>query len=317
MYSKAHLLRRTIIAKLRRMRSLLVPLLVLLTASIMIAQEPTFRTGTQIVSVMTTVTDSQGRLVPGLEKEAFTILDNGEPQPITFFQNEVQPFTVVVMMDFSGSMTANLGRLRAAAEQFILRMLPEDQGQVGSFSGKIQFSGTFTNDRDDLIFALRDLQFGNPTRLWDAIDASIVTLEGIEGRRVVLGFTDGADTASSAGRNDVLDRARDQETMVYAIGLESEYFNGQRRVRTRPDRGLRDLARETGGGYFELEKADDLGPTFSRVVQELHSQYTLGFTPTNLDSREHDLEVRMTARGMSARARRTYIASPERLRSTD
>ena len=299
------------------MRTALIPMLVLVAGSLTVAQEPTFRTATQIVSVVTTVTDAQGRLVPRLEQGAFTIFDNGEPQPITFFQNDVQPFTVVVMMDYSASMTANLDRLQSAAEQFIIRMLPEDRGQVGSFSDKIQFSGTFTNDRDDLIFALRDLQFGNPTRLWDAIDASIVMLEGIEGRRVVLGFTDGDDTASRAGRGDVLDRARDQETMIYAIGLESEYFNGQRRVRTRPDRGLRNLARETGGGYFELEKTDDLGPTFSRVAQELHSQYTLGFTPTNLDGREHELEVRMNERDMNARARTSYIASPERLQSTE
>ncbi|MDA1184852.1 MAG: VWA domain-containing protein [Acidobacteria bacterium] len=299
------------------MRVPLILLLVLGAVSLTVAQEPTFRTGTQIVSVVTTVTDSQGRLVPGLEREAFTILDNGEPQPITFFQNDVQPFTVVIMMDYSASMTANLDRLQAAAEQFILRMLPEDRGQVGSFSDKIQFSGTFTNDRDDLIFGMRDLQFGNPTRLWDAIDASVEMLEGIEGRRVVLGFTDGDDTASRVGRGDVLDRARDQETMIYAIGLESEYFNGQRRVRTRPDRGLRNLAQETGGGYFELDRTDDLGPTFTRVAQELHSQYTLGFTPTNLDGREHELEVRMTERGMNARARRSYIASQERLRSAE
>ena len=300
------------------MRSALISLLVLLAASITLAQQPTFRTGTQIVSLVTTVTDSQGRLVPGLEREDFTILDDGDPQPITFFQNEVQPFTLVVMKDYSASMTANLDRLKAAAEQFILRMLPEDKGQVGSFSDKIQFSGTFTSDRDDLIFALDDLQFGNPTRLWDAIDASIVMLQGVEGRRVVLGFTDGDDTDSRhADLGDVLDRARDEETMIYAIGLESEYFNGQRRVRTRPDRGLRRLTQETGGGYFELEKTDDLGPTFTRVAQELHSQYTLGFTPETLDGREHDLEVRMNQRGMNARARRSYIASPERLQSTD
>jgi Ca-activated chloride channel family protein len=299
------------------MRLVLIPLLVLLTAAITVAQEPTFRSGTRIVPVVTTVTDSQGRLVPGLEREAFTILDNGEPQPITFFQNEVQPFTVVVMMDYSASMTANLDRLEAAAEQFILRMLPEDRGQVGSFSDKIQFSGEFTGDRDALIFGLNDLQFGNPTRLWDAIDSSIAMLQGVQGRKVVLAFTDGDDTASRVGRGDVLDRARDEETMIYAIGLESEYFNGQRRVRTRPDRGLRGLARETGGGYFELEKTDDLGPTFSRVAQELHSQYTLGFTPETLDGREHELEVQMNQRGMNARARRTYIASAERLQSAD
>jgi VWFA-related protein len=112
---------------------------------------------------------------------------------------------------------------------------------------------------------------------------------------------------------DVLDRARDEEVMIYAIGLESEYFNGQRMVRTRPDRGLRRLAEETGGGYFELKKTDELAPTFTRVAQELHSQYTLGFTPATLDGKEHKLVVRMNKPGMTARARRTYIASPERL----
>ena len=141
-------------------------------------QEPTFRVGTKIVPVYATVLDTQGRLVPGLEQDAFTILDNGKPQEITFFQNDVTPFTVVVMMDYSASMTANLELLEAAAEQFLLRMLPEDKGQVGAFSDKIQFSGTFTSDRDDLIGAIDDLQFGNPTRLWDAVDASMEELDG-------------------------------------------------------------------------------------------------------------------------------------------
>jgi Ca-activated chloride channel family protein len=291
----------------------LIPVVVGVLVVSLSGQEPTFRTSTRIVPVVTTVTDAQGRLVPMLEQEEFTILDNGRPQEITFFQNEVQPFTVVVMMDYSASMTANLDRLAAAAEQFLLRMLPQDKGQVGAFSDKIQFSGEFTNDRDDLIFALRDLQFGNPTRLYDAINESMAMLRGVEGRKVVLAFTDGDDTASRVGMGDVLDRARDEENMIYAIGLESEYFNGQRMVRTRPDRGLRRLAEETGGGYFELKKTDELAPTFTRVAQELHSQYTLGFTPATLDGKEHKLVVRMKQPGMNARARRTYIASPERL----
>jgi Ca-activated chloride channel family protein len=114
---------------------------------------------------------------------------------------------------------------------------------------------------------------------------------------------------------DVLEQARRSETMIYAIGLRSDYFNGARQVRTRPDGGLKRLAEETGGGYFELDKTNDLAPTFTRVAQELHSQYTLGFTPTTLDGREHKLTVRIKTPGMTARARRTYIASPERLSS--
>ena len=301
------------------MRALIfaVPVLIAVTVSGVVGQEPTFRSSTRIVPVVATVIDEEGRFVPGLEQDQFTILDNGMPQDITFFQNDILPFTAVVMLDYSASMTANLDRLEAAAEQFVLRMIPEDKGQVGSFSDKIQFSGTFTNDRDDLIFALKDLQFGNPTRLYDAINESMAMLRGVERRKVVLVFTDGDDTASRVGMGDVLDRAKEEEVMVYAIGLESEFFNGQRRVRTRPDRGLKRLAEETGGGYFELKKTDDLAPTFTRVAQELHSQYTLGFTPTVLNGREHKLVVRIKTPGMTVRARRTYIASPERLSAPD
>ena len=280
------------------------------------AQEPTFRSSTRIVPVLTTVTDPEGRLVPGLEKEAFSILDNGKPQEVVFFQNDVQPFTAVVMLDKSGSMTANLALLDAATEQFLLRMLPADKAQVGAFSDKIEMSGEFTSDRDDLIAALKDLQFGNPTRLYDAINESMEELKRAEGRKVVLVFTDGDDTSSRLGLGDVLDRAREEEVMVYAIGLQSEFFNGQRVVRSQPDRGLRKLAEETGGGYFELKKTADLGPTFTRVAQELHSLYTLGFTPSVLDGKEHKLLVKVNQPGMTARARKSYIAAPERLTST-
>src|SRR6266850_6397945 len=280
-------------------------------------QEPTFRATTQIVSVPTTVTDAQGRLVPSLEQEQFSILDNGKPQEITFFQSETQPFTVVVMLDYSASMTANLDLLRAATEQFLIRMLPQDKGQVGAFSDKIEFSGQFTNDRDDLISALRDLQYGNPTRLWDAVDQSIEMLKPVDGRKVVLVFTDGDDTYSKIGFGSVLNHAKENEVMVYAIGLQSQYFNGQRLVRSQPDRSLRKIADETGGGYFELKKTDELAPTFTRVAQELHSLYTLGFAPAALDGKEHKLDLRMKQPGQTARARKTYVASAARLSNTN
>jgi VWFA-related protein len=216
------------------------------------------------------------------------------------------------MLDTSGSMTGTIGLLRLAAEQFLIRMHPDDMGKVGAFNDKIEFSAHFTNDRDDLIAAVGDLDYGNDTKLYDALAASLGELEGIEGRRVILVFTDGEDTSSRARLGDIVDRARADEVMVYAIGLEAEYFNGQRVVRTRPDGGLKRLAEETGGGYFELEKTDDLAPTFTRVAQELHSQYVIGFTPTNLDGRVHKLEVRIKRPKMSARARRSYVADPER-----
>jgi Ca-activated chloride channel homolog len=295
-------------------------LAVLVAASLTVAAQqetPTFKATTQVVSVPATVLDAQGRLVPNLDQDQFTILDNGKPQEITFFQNETQPFTVVVMLDYSASMTSSLDLLRAAAEQFLLRMLPQDKGQVGAFSDRIEFSGQFTNDRDDLISALRDLQYGNPTRLWDAIDQSVDTLKPVDGRKIVIVFTDGDDTYSKIGFGTALDHAKQNEVMVYAIGLQSTYFNGQRMVRSQPDRSLRKIAEETGGGYFELKKTDELAPTFTRVAQELHSLYTIGFAPAVLDSKEHKLDVKMKQNGMVARARKSYIASAARLGNTN
>ena len=295
-----------------------IAILVAATLTVAAGQEtPTFKATTQIVSVPATVLDSQGRLVPNLEQDEFTVLDNAKPQTITFFQNETQPFTVVVMLDYSASMTNSLDLLRAAAEQFLLRMLPRDKGQVGAFSDRIEFSGAFTNDRDDLISALRDLQYGNPTRLWDAVDQSIDMLKPVEGRKIVLVFTDGDDTYSKTGFGTVLDHAKQNEVMVYAIGLQSTYFNGQRMVRSQPDRSLKKIAEETGGGYFELKKTDELAPTFTRVAQELHSLYTIGFSPAMLDGKEHKLDLKMKQAGMVARARKTYIASAARLGNTN
>ena len=284
-------------------------------STLLLAQQPTFRAGTQVVSLFATVTDAQKRLVPDLQQADFEVFDNEKPQPLAFFQNEVQPITVVVMLYTSGSMTLTLDLLRAAAEQFVIRLLPADKAKVGAFNDKIQVKGSkFINDRDQLVTDIKDLDYGNGTRLWDAIAVSEDELKGIEGRRVVLVFTDGDDTDSrSYSLGKVIDRARAEEDMVYAIGIESVYFNGQRTVRTRPDGGLRKIAEETGGGYFELTKTADLAPTFTRVAQELHSQYVLGFTPTSLDGKVHKLSVRMKQQGMTARARRSYIANSEKL----
>ena len=270
---------------------------------------PVFRAGTELVDLYVTATDRNGRLVPDLLQEDFVIVDEGQVQEIVLFENEVRPITVVIMLDTSASMTPSLDLLMAGAEQFIIRMLPDDRARVGAFNDKIQIlPEEFIGDRDALIRNLDRLQFGNPTRLYDAIGASIEALRGLDGRKVVLVFTDGEDTQNEIGWRDVLEMAQVEEVMIYTIGLESDYFNGVRRVRSRPDRRLRTFAEETGGGYFELEDTDDLGPTFTRVAQELHSQYVLAFVPPTRDGEVHEIDVRVTRRGTTARARRSYIA---------
>jgi len=295
---------------MRRIAAAFIATTTLALAATADAQKQTIKVSTETVAVYVTATDAEKRLVSDLVQEDFEILDNGKPVNINIFENKPVPITVVVMIDTSGSITASLGLVKDGAEQFLLRLLPDDMAQVGEFSDKIKFHpGNFIGDRDRLIYLLKhELDFGYPTRLYDAVDESIERLLPVDGRKVVLVFTDGDDTASKLGVGKVMDRAREKDVMVYAVGLQTEYFNGQQRVRSSPDRGLKRLAEDTGGGYFELKKTAELGETFTRVAQELHSQYVLGFSPELLDGKIHKLEVRVKKAGTTARARKTYIA---------
>jgi Ca-activated chloride channel family protein len=285
----------------------------LAAASLVIPATAQIRVGTQTVPLYVTVTDGTRRLVPDLLQEDFEIFDNGKLQRITNFDNKAQPIHTVVMLDTSGSMTLAIDFVKQAAEEFIIRLMPEDKAKVGAFNDKLEVKPDagfpFTNNRDQLIRYLSDLDFGYPTRLYDAVEFAIQELKPVDTRKVVLVFTDGDDTASKIGVGDAVERARADEVMVYSIGMENEYLNGNQRVRTSPDRGLRRLSEETGGGFFLLKKRDELGSTFTRIALELHSQYVMGFSPENLDGKVHKLEVRVKRPGMTARARKSYIAS--------
>jgi Ca-activated chloride channel family protein len=276
------------------------------SSSALTAQQGPFRASVETVPIYATVIDGEGRLVPDLVREEFEIYDEGKKQEISIFRSDVQPLSVVVMLDTSGSMTAHLDLLKHAAENFVIRLLPFDRARVGSFSDKIDLSPAFTSDRDALIRYLREgVDFGNPTRLWDAGMTSMDALGEETNRRVVLLFTDGDDTASQhASLGDVMRRAQAEDYMFYGIGLRSQVMGRT----SRPDPGLRRLAIETGGGYFELRSTDELTSTFSRVADELHRQYVLGFTPANLDGKVHKLEVVVKRRDMTTRARKSYVA---------
>ncbi len=164
--------------------------------------------------------------MPDLAREAFSILDNGKPQVLSLFANDVQPITVVILLDRSGSMKANFTLVQQAAEHFVDVMLPTDKARIGSFSNRIQIDPRdFTSDREELHAILRtELQEEGPTPLWNAVNVGITALLHQQGRRVVLVFTDGMDApfnpgASSNSLKDVMKRAEEEDIMVYAIGL--------------------------------------------------------------------------------------------------
>jgi Ca-activated chloride channel family protein len=315
------------------MKRLLLALLVVAIAgsglsSKVQVQNPTFRAGVRTVAIYATVQDRGGRLVPDLKREDFEILDNGRPADLTVFSNEQLPITVAVMLDMSNSMREEFKQVREAALHFVSVLAPADRARIGSFGDEVALSPHLTGDKQVLTRVVEEeLWPGGPTPLWTAIEDAMRSLTDEPGRKVVLTLTDGDDACRlriqprpprpdpKTGRipawkptgvdycstfDSTRARALRQEFMVYAIGM--------------PDlsRDMTNLAAETGGGYFNLGGDANLNESFARVVEELHHQYLLGFTPAILDGGVHKLDVRVRRPGLIARARKSYIASEGR-----
>jgi len=302
-------------------------------------QAETFRGATDLVSIHATVIDRNRRLVPDLQKDDFVVTDNGRAQPIVFFSNDVQPVSVVLMIDRSGTMTFNTGVVRDAAIEFVRQLLPEDRARVGSFSDQIRLNpAEFTGNQGELMAILHaDSTGAGASPVWTAINTAIDALQPRTGRRVVLVLSDGHDFPAwnqpHTKLKDLMARAKTSEAMIYAIGFPADAaklslgsrsvpfgvppggtgtFRPNRPMSGRrvepPDPALKDLAEASGGGYFELKDDAELRATFARVAEELRRQYLLAFKPSSFDGKVHDIEVRVRQRGMEVRARRQYLA---------
>ena len=238
--------------------------------------------------------DAQGRLVPDLSRDDFAIDDNGKRQTLTLFANDIQPITVVMLLDRSGSMSAEFqaGGEGGRGVRRARWVRTTRRASAASRTAFRSIRADFTSDHDELLKILRtELQPEGPTPLWNAVDVGIDKLLLEQGRRVVLVFTDGVDrpmnfSSSNKSLKDVMKRAEEEDVMVYAIGLAGETgmpsLGGRgadrggrggcgragladRRPWSRaaagrpqlekPDEGLPKIAAATGGGYFELTSA--------------------------------------------------------------
>jgi len=298
--------------------------LVFSSLGVVAGQQPqVFREAADTVRVFVTVLDRDERLVPNLTREQFEVRDNGRPQPLTLFDNSPQPIQLIVMIDVSGSMRGNVGLLRGAAEHLFARLGETDVAKVGTFGKDVIITPTFTRDAAVLRAALpTEIKMDVPTPLWRGIDQAIAAFDATDRRRVVLVLSDGKDSGPTSFRDryvsqlEIIERARRENVMLYAVGLRSNSMLGRQPgqslpevlMQDMPDPGLGRAATESGGGYFEIRPRDDLGATFARVVDELHSQYLLGFTPPARDGKTHRIEVRLSVKNVEARTRRSYQA---------
>jgi VWFA-related protein len=284
-----------------------------------------FRTGSDAVRVFVTVTDRDGRLVTTLDRESFEVRDDGKPQPVTQFDRSAQPIRLLVMLDVSGSMEGNLPLLRAASAELFKKLLPADVAKVGSFGHEVTISPAFTRDTGELLAALPARILPDAlTPLWAALDQAIGAFDDAnDTRKVILVLSDGKDSGPMDFRHrssqaDVIDRARAEDVMIYAIGLRSRPRTGQPGIGpgglqammldNLPDPGLARVAEESGGGYTEIRFGQDLGAAFAGVADELHTQYLLAFAPPKRDGKVHKIDVKVAGSGLKPRARRSYVA---------
>jgi Ca-activated chloride channel family protein len=285
--------------------------MLLALSSLGMAQGATFRLAANDVAIYATVLDRDHHLVTDLTRDDFEVRDNGRPVALSVFSADPAPITLGLMLDTSGSMESNLPLVITGAEDLIDRLGPEDRARIGAFGSHTITSPDFTTSHASLLqFLHTRVHAGGETPLWNAVDLMMVYLKDVPGRRVVLVFTDGYDTTTlQHGFDAVRTRADNEEVMVYAIGCWNGPGSGPG-DNDRPDGNLRKIAEHTGGGYVELTWSEgaDLGPTFARIADELHHQYVLGFVPTNLDGKTHELEVRVKRPGLTVRARKTYSA---------
>jgi Ca-activated chloride channel family protein len=297
------------------------------TIALAAQQPPVIRSTSEIVRVFVTVTDRDGRLVTNLVQNDFEARDEGKPQPISVFDNSPKPIQLITLLDVSGSMHGNLPLLRGASDQLFRHLGADDVARLGTFGKDVIISPEFTQDAKALLASLpAEIDPQAPTPLWRAVDQAMdLFKDGPDKRRIILILSDGQDTGMTqfskklVSPAEIIDRARSEDVMIYAVGMQSRSdrppmlqpgIDGLRAALTRdlPDPGLAKVAEESGGGYTEIRYGEDLGAAFTRVAEELHSQYLLGYEPPKRDGKVHKIDVRVSKSGAKPRARKSYVA---------
>ncbi|MEO7190994.1 MAG: VWA domain-containing protein [Vicinamibacterales bacterium] len=293
---------------------------------------PAFHAESDAVWMAATVLDEAGRLVTDLTKDDFEVLDNGQSRDVSFFRNDAVPFSIVVMIDMSGSMLGALPLARRAVSELVTTFMPGDRANVGLFAGIPTVAPRFSANLQTILgwvsvdriagscrqWAYRPLLppeaagKGGVTALWNAIECGIETaaVDSETPRRVVLVVSDGEDTmglgppggAPQDAAAVLTKLAAQYGIMVYAIGIRGPEPSSSREQ-------LAKLAANTGGGYAQLTNRDDLPEMFARVGEELRHQYIFGFTAGGADVSARTFEVRVRRPGLSTRARRVSVHS--------
>lgn len=305
------------------------------------------RFDTALVTVPVTVLDRNGRYVPQLRRENFRIQENGVEQKIAYFATTDSPFSVVLLIDTSGSTRFRLEDIQRSAINFVNKLKPTDSVMVMSFDDRIEVLCKATTDREVITKAIRRTRTGGGTRLYDAV-ADILTkqLKTITGRKAVVLFTDGVDTMSRrASYDNTIRMAEESDAPIYSVDYDTSGSGGGVWGQGIPGGGptilgiplprpgipgstggatpgdyrravayLHALSNKTGGRFYSGDSLFGIAQAFSWIAEELGRQYSLGYYPSTAakDGERRQIKVRVTEPDLVVKARDSYIYSNQK-----
>ena len=308
-------------------------LTVLTAGTLLLAQDqlPTLKVDVDVVSVLASVRDKKGTLIPTLQKEDFTVLEDGKAQTIKYFTKETDlPLTIGLLVDVSRSQENLIDIERNAASQFFTSVLKKkDLAFLISFGEECELLQDSTGSPRLLTDGLGQLRvssgasgihpgpvptIGQPrgTVLFDAIYlAANEKLKGEVGRKVIVVITDGVDQGSRLSRAQAIEAAQKADAVIYSIDYEDPRYHGM--FGPSGDGDLRRMSDETGGHVYRVDRKNTLEQVFKELQDEMRSQYSIGYTPSNSSKNGgyRHLEIRTSNKDLRVQARKGYYAGKD------
>lgn len=273
---------------------------------------PVFRSESNLVVLHVNVFDGRSDAVGNLPQESFQVFEDGTAQTISFFSSEDVPVSVGLVVDNSGSMIARRAMVVAGVRAFAESSLDQDELFAIVFNENIRFSlpdgVRFTRSRPQIFGSLTRFPAGGKTALHDAVVAGLEhLLEATNQKRVLIVLSDGEDNASRHSRDDMLERARRSNALIYTVSTEALGFRGG-------DTGLlKKLSEMTGGVLYRPDTEDEVVDAFAEIARNNRRAYRIGYEPTNTarDGRFRRLRVTVRApgyRNLTVSTRDGYLA---------
>ncbi len=275
---------------------------------------PIFTSDTRLVVLPVSVADKSGKLLTNLTQDAFKVFENGSPQPIKIFKREDVPVSMGIIIDNSGSMREKRQKVELASADLVRASNPQDEVFVVNFNDEAFLDVEFTNDMKKLEAGLARIDSRGGTAMRDGISLAIdyMVEKAKKDKKVILVVTDGNDNASTGTLEKLVDKARQKEVAIYAIGLLNDE---DRREGKKAKRALDELTNASGGLAYYPKELAEVDKIALQVAHEVRNQYTIAYSPTvqALDGSFRQIKVTVTGAGRNAtvRTRTGYYATPD------